>query len=49
LVTEVEINSAWEMIKEHIKIWVKESQSHSELRKHRPWFNVQVGWWATGL
>jgi 50S ribosomal subunit-associated GTPase HflX len=37
--TEVEINSAWETIKEIIKISAKESVGYYELRKHKPWFN----------
>jgi hypothetical protein len=35
----VEINSAWEMIREYIKISAKESLSYFELKKHKPWFN----------
>jgi hypothetical protein len=37
--TEVEINSAWETIRENIKISVKESLDYFELKKHKPWFN----------
>jgi hypothetical protein len=37
--TEVEINSAWEMIRENIKISAKESQGYFELKKHKPWFD----------
>jgi hypothetical protein len=37
--TEVEINSAWEMIRENIKISTKESLNYFELKKHKPWFN----------
>jgi hypothetical protein len=36
---EVEINSAWEMIRENINISAKESLGYCELKKHRPWFN----------
>jgi hypothetical protein len=36
---EVEINSAWETIRENIKISAKESLSYDELKKHKPWFN----------
>jgi hypothetical protein len=36
---EVEINSAWETIKENIKISAKENPSYSELKKHKPWFD----------
>jgi hypothetical protein len=35
---EVEINSAWETIRENIKISAKESLGYYELRKHDPWF-----------
>jgi hypothetical protein len=34
----VEINSAWEMIGENIKISAKESLGYFELKKHKPWF-----------
>jgi hypothetical protein len=37
--TEVEINSAWEMIRENIKISAKESLGYFELKKHKPWFD----------
>jgi hypothetical protein len=33
---EVEINSAWEMIRENIKISAKESLGYCELKKHKP-------------
>jgi hypothetical protein len=33
---EVEINSAWEMIRENIEISAKESQGYFELKKHKP-------------
>jgi hypothetical protein len=36
---EVEINSAWEMIRENIKISAKESLGYFELKKHKPWFD----------
>jgi hypothetical protein len=36
---EVEINSAWETIRENIKISAKESLSCFELKKHKPWFD----------
>jgi hypothetical protein len=35
----VEINSAWETIKENITILTKESLGYFELKKHMPWFN----------
>jgi hypothetical protein len=37
--TEVEINSAWEMIRENIKISAKGSLGYFELKKHKPWFD----------
>jgi hypothetical protein len=36
---EVEINSAWETMRENIKISAKESQGYFELKKHKPWFD----------
>jgi hypothetical protein len=36
---EVEINSAWEMARENIKISAKESLGYFELKKHKPWFD----------
>jgi hypothetical protein len=36
---EVEINSAWETIREKIKISAKESLGYFELKKHKPWFD----------
>jgi hypothetical protein len=33
---EVEINSAWETIRENIKISAKESLGYYELKKHKP-------------
>jgi hypothetical protein len=35
----VEINSAWETIRENIKITAKESLGYYELKKHKPWFD----------
>jgi hypothetical protein len=37
--TEMEINSAWETIRENIKISAKESVGYSELKKHKPWID----------
>jgi hypothetical protein len=34
--TEAEINSAWETIRENIKISAKESLAYFELKKHKP-------------
>jgi hypothetical protein len=36
---EVEINSAWESIKENIKISATESLGYFELKKNKPWFD----------
>jgi hypothetical protein len=36
---EVEINSAWKMIRENIKISAKERVGYFELKKLKPWFN----------
>jgi hypothetical protein len=36
---EVEINSAWETIRENIKISAKESLDYFELKKHKPWLD----------
>jgi hypothetical protein len=36
---KVEINSAWETIRDIINISAKESLGHFELKKHKPWFN----------
>jgi hypothetical protein len=36
---EVEINSAWETIRENIKISAKESLGYFDLKKHMPWFD----------
>jgi hypothetical protein len=35
----VEINSAFETIRENIKISAKESLGYFELKKHKPWFD----------
>jgi hypothetical protein len=35
---EVEINGAWEMIRENINISAKENLDYSEMKKHKPWF-----------
>jgi hypothetical protein len=37
--TEVETNSAWETIRENIKISAKESLGYLELKKHKPWID----------
>jgi hypothetical protein len=36
---EVEINSAWETIRENITISAKESLGYFELKKHKPWLD----------
>jgi hypothetical protein len=36
---EVGINSAWEMIRENIKISAKESIGYFELKMRKPWFD----------
>jgi hypothetical protein len=36
---EAEINSAWEMIRENIKMSAKESLGYCEIKKHKPWFD----------
>jgi hypothetical protein len=36
---EVEINIAWETIRENIKISAKESLSYFEIKKKKPWFD----------
>jgi hypothetical protein len=38
---EVEINSAWETIRENITISAKESLGCFELKKHKPWFDTE--------
>jgi hypothetical protein len=35
----VEISSAWETIRENIKISAKESLGYFELKKREPWFD----------
>jgi hypothetical protein len=35
----VQINSAWETIRENITISAKESLGYFELKKHKPWFH----------
>jgi hypothetical protein len=37
--TEVEINGAWETIRENIKISAKENLGYFEFKKHKPWFD----------
>jgi hypothetical protein len=39
--TEVEINIDWEMIRENVKISVKESIGYFELKKHKQWFDEE--------
>jgi hypothetical protein len=36
---EVEINSAWETIRENIKISAKEGLGYFEMKKHKTWFD----------
>jgi hypothetical protein len=36
--TEVEINSAWEIIRENIKLSGQRSLDYFELKKHKQWF-----------
>jgi hypothetical protein len=36
---EVEIKSAWEMIRENIKISAKQSLGYCEMKRHKPWFD----------
>jgi hypothetical protein len=36
---EVDINGAWETIRENIKISAKDSLDYYELKKHKPWFD----------
>jgi hypothetical protein len=38
---KVEINSAWEMIRENINISAKESLGYFEMKKHKPWFDEE--------
>jgi hypothetical protein len=37
--SDVDINRAWETIKENIKISAIESLGYYELKKHKPWFD----------
>jgi hypothetical protein len=37
--TKVDINRAWEIIRENIKISAKESLDYYELKKHESWFD----------
>jgi hypothetical protein len=37
--TEVDINSAWETIRENLKISAKENLDYYELKKHKSWFD----------
>jgi hypothetical protein len=37
--TEVEINRAWQTIRENIKTSAKESLSFYELKKHKSWYD----------
>jgi hypothetical protein len=37
--TELDINRAWETIRENIEISAKENPRCYELKKHKPWFN----------
>jgi hypothetical protein len=36
---EVDINRAWETVRENIKISAKASLGYCELKKHKPWFD----------
>jgi hypothetical protein len=36
---EMEINSAWETIRENIKMLSRESLGYFEWKKHKPWFD----------
>jgi hypothetical protein len=36
---EVEIDSAWKMIRENITILAKDSPCYFDLKKHKPWFD----------
>jgi hypothetical protein len=38
---EVEINSAWETIRENIKISARESLGYFEFKKHKTWFDEE--------
>jgi hypothetical protein len=37
--TKVDINGAWETIRENIKISAKESLGYYEQKKHKSWFD----------
>jgi hypothetical protein len=37
----VDINRAWQTIRENIKISAKESLGYYELKKHKPWFDEE--------
>ncbi|PNF31288.1 hypothetical protein B7P43_G12666, partial [Cryptotermes secundus] len=39
LETEVDVNKAWETIRENIKMSAKESLGYYEPKKHKPWFD----------
>jgi hypothetical protein len=39
--TEVDISSAWETIRDNIKILVKDSLAYHELKKHKLWFDKE--------
>jgi hypothetical protein len=41
---DININSAWETIREHIKISAKKSLGYDELKKHMPRMDVQIFW-----
>jgi hypothetical protein len=38
----VDINRAWESIRENIKTSAKGSLGHNELQQHKPWFDDKV-------
>jgi hypothetical protein len=38
---EVDINKAWETIRQNIKISAKESSGYYELKNHKPWFDEE--------
>jgi hypothetical protein len=35
----VDINSAWEMVRENTQISAKDSLGYFEFKKHKPWFD----------
>jgi hypothetical protein len=37
--TDNAINSAWEMIRENIRISAEENLGYYDLKKHKPWFD----------